>query len=380
MTIPSSLEKNVERTIFRLLLLCIVFACSCGCLTTAENKGIPPSNQTIVHHNYYQRNQVIFEPALNRIIPSNSDAAELLITLGAGDKIVGIPDTIMARPEILAKISGTPSIGSSSTPDVERMLILKPDVFITYPSYKPKNFDKIAATNITIVMLNCYKINELPNDAYTLGKMTGTQDNASRYVQFVKKYCDFVQSRLENISSSDIPSVYGEESSDFTVMTQNGHGGQILSLLRARNIYGNSTNPEWPIVTSEWIIHQDPDVIIKTKGYQDTTLKESYDRLMNRTGYHELKAVKTGRVYVYNPDLTSSPRAVIGLVYLARVIYPERFADINPDIVRQNYYQEFGFGNESQDWIYPPLNSSVPKNQIQNEKSSGTTLVDENRL
>jgi iron complex transport system substrate-binding protein len=353
-------------------LLCMIFTYSCGCLTTVENSITTPSNQTIVD-NRSQENQVMSYHTLNRIIPSNSDAAELLITLGAGDRIVGIPDTIMARPEILAKISsGTPSIGSSSTPDVERMLTLKPDAFITYPSYKPKNFDKIAATNITVVMLNCYKINELPNDAYTLGEMTGMQQNASRYMAFMKKYQNLIQSRLENISSRDCPSVYGEESSDFTVMTQNGHGGQILSLLHAKNIYGNSTEPEWPIVTSEWIIIQDPDIIIKSKGYNDANLKESYNRLINRTGYQELNAVKTGKVYVYNQDLTSSPRAVIGMVYFAKLIYPDRFADIDPDSVRKEYGQAFGFGNEDQDWIYPPLNSSVPNNSEQ--KISGYNL------
>ena len=58
------------------------------------------------------------------------------------------------------------------------------------------------------------------------------------------------------------------------------------------------------------------------------------------------------------PDVNKQnyvPLIIIGLVYLAKAIYPDRFADIDPDAVRREYAAEFGIGDEpGVEWFYPP--------------------------
>jgi len=44
------------------------------------------------------------------------------------------------------------------------------------------------------------------------------------------------------------------------------------------------------------------------------------------------------------------------IVFLPKAIYPDRFADIDPDAVRREYAQEFEFGDEpGVEWFYPPF-------------------------
>jgi hypothetical protein len=52
---------------------------------------------------------------------------------------------------------------------------------------------------------------------------------------------------------------------------------------------------------------------------------------------------------------TTRPLSIICLLYFAKAICPDRFADTGPDAVRREYSHEFGFGDEpGVEWFYPP--------------------------
>ena len=290
----------------------------------------------------------------SRIIAGNSDVAELLITIGAGNSIVGITDPCLDDPEISAKLPGIPSIGDSATPSIEKIIQLKPDIYLTYSSYKPKNIDKILALNIRVMMIDCYKLEHLTNDAYLLGEITGKRDEALKYINFNRKYANIVSTRLSNLPYDDIISIYGE-SSDYIPMVQKSGGGQLIKALLARNVYGNNSIPEWPVVNSEWVLEKDPDFIIKNGVTEDSnvSLKKTYDSFLNRPGYRNLQACKTNRVFVINSEIVSSPKAILGLMYLAKVCYPNLFSDISPDKIKEEYISNFKFGKYLDECIYP---------------------------
>jgi len=345
-------------------ILAFLFVLSCGCVqnTGVQDRTVPSENMIIYNDTLGSRIELP-HPA-KRIIPLNTAAAELLITLGSGDQIVGVSDDIKKRRDLMEKIPDVPSIGTGSTPDIEKILTLHPDLIISYASYKPKNFDSIAGSGTNIIVVDCYKLETLSDDAKTLGILTGNEDGAGRYIQFNKKYSDLIKSRLENLSLDEKPRVFGEYS-DYTVIVRKSAGGQALAALHADNVYGDNSVPEWPIVISEWVINQDPDIIIKRRGINadtNATLKETYASFVNRPGYNQMSAISENRLYIYEGSLISSPRAVVGLVYLAKAFYPDQFSDVDPDLIRREYVQNFGFGDETQEWIYPPfgtLNSSA---------------------
>lgn len=332
--------------IIAILLFSAIFASGCiGNDTTSHENGRRDDTKALWTESPHSG---------SRIIAGDSDAAELLLTIGSGKSIVGITDPCLEHNEIREKLSGVPSIGDSSTPDIEKMLLLKPDYYITYSSFKPKNIDKILALNISVIMLDCYKLENLSSDASTLGTISGNNNGTLQYLNFNNKYLNLVSSRLSNITPGDMISVYGE-SSDYTPMVRKSGGGQIINALHARNVYGNSSIPEWPVINSEWVLEKDPEVIIKNGNIEDNinSLKDTYESFLNRSGYHGLRAVKTNRVFIVNSDIISSPKAVLGLVYLAKVLYPERFSDTNPDEVKNEYVKLFRFGTNLTECVYP---------------------------
>lgn len=279
---------------------------------------------------------------LQRIIVTNADAAELLLALGAQDQIVGVSDTVKNHPVLGPRFAGVESIGSWQAPDVETILALHPDAVISYSSYTPKNIDLITSSGIPLLLIDCYKIDTLASDARQLGTMTGRDDEAGIYLSFKEKYETLVQSRIANLSSEHYPRVYFESYSDYSALTMGSGGDQMAAMAGGSNIAGllPATSPK---VNAEWVYAENPDIIIKVaaSGKNESELREIRDRISGRAGIANTSAVRNGQVYVMSNSVTYGPRSVVGLVYLAKILHPKAFADIQPSSVLDDYAGRF---------------------------------------
>lgn len=367
MMAPQGVLKN--RFIYPVGIILLIFTIICGCMQeTKDTRSLTNTEvDTRIFFNDSIGDRIELPHPATRIVAGNSAVAEMLVTIGAGDRIVGITDSVKSRPEIMEKISPTVvSIGTADTPDLETIITLKPDVLLLYgPSsgHQAQNLEKILASDIRVITLDCYKLEGVSNDAYALGVLTDNSEGAERYIRFNRKYLNIVQSRLANLTPDEIPDVYAESGTDFTVLNRVTGIGQVLNELHARNVYGNSTTYEFPKLNPEWVIEKNPDVILKSvESINGANLSGVHSQIISRTGYDQVTAVKDQHVFVYNSEILGRPRVVIGLVYFAKILYPERFADIRPESLEEEYAKEFGFGKNSVEKIYPyykSLNRSV---------------------
>lgn len=281
-----------------------------------------------------------------RIICQNGDAAEMLIALGAGDRIVGVVETTIADPVLMPHLLNARSVGDWQTPNIEKILALKPDVILTY-STPMKNTDQLASANLTLIPVDCYKITDMNRDAIVMGTLTGTRANVSRYTAFNDRYLTLVKERVAQRTSQKPLRVYVEGYTDYSAHATGSGGDHLLKLLNATNIAG-SISTQSATVSPEWVIDQNPDVIIKIA--MDPEKYESLDsvreKILHRQGFSEIRAVQENRVYVLNGDAISSPRGIVGLLYAAKALYPDDFKDINPDQVLKEYAREFVSGTD----------------------------------
>ena len=350
----------ISKWVILVSVLLLSAALLCGCTQdTGRNQTISMNNsETRIVFNDSYDNRIELSHTPTRIIALNRQHVQMLILLGAADKIVGTCGyQVFHEPLIMNRLSpDVKDVGAYTTLNSEAILQLNPDVILSYGSHTPSNIDAIKALNLTVVYVDCYRLAGLNEDAYILGELTGKKEEAQRYIRFNQKYMDLVESRLANLTPDEIPTAYSE-SLDYYALTSNSNIGQTFSALHIRIIYDDPEAPEAVKVSAEWIVQKNPDIITKTGSSKESFLSLR-DKIANRTGFKSLKAVQSNQVYIYNNELVgSSPRGVIGLVYFAKAIYPNRFADIDPDAVRREYNREFGVvDNESMEWFYPPFN------------------------
>lgn len=296
-----------------------------------------------------------FPRPVRRIICQNADSAEMLIAIGAGDLVVGVAQSMLAKPELMAHLPNAQSIGDWQMPDAEKLASLKPDVIISYTSSKPKNLDNmIQSANLTIIYLDCYKIDQLASDARVLGRITGRDETAENYAGEIEGYLGLVDKKLE--ADLIIPdNGFVEGYTEITAYSRGSLGDMIAKRLKFRNIAGNFST-QWTRVNAEWVIDQNPDFILMVTTPSDEkypTLKAAHSHIIRRQGFDRISAVKNHRVYIINGDLISSPRGVIGLLYIAKALYPGRFSDIDPDEELKQYSARYYPGCEWNETFYP---------------------------
>lgn len=292
---------------------------------------------------------------VTRIVVANSNAAEVLIAIGAKDRIVGVSDTVKSHPILGPQFESTESIGNWQTPNVERILALRPDVVISYASSVPKNVDQFTAARIPILFLDCYRLDTLPADVRVLGNLTGNEAESERYVDFMEEHVETVRSRLGNLSpASPLPSVYFEGYSEYVAQPGSSGSGLLVRLAGGKNI-GENLPGSAPKVNAEWLVTEDPEVIVKVVSLSKdgTNMTDVRSRILNRTGLGNVTAIRSGRTYCISGDIAYGPRSLVGLLYFARILHPAEFPDIRPQGVLDEYAGSFVPGTNLTRFFYP---------------------------
>ncbi|MEM2025614.1 MAG: hypothetical protein QXW94_04920, partial [Desulfurococcaceae archaeon] len=90
------------------------------------------------------------------------------------------------------------------------------------------------------------------------------------------------------------------------------------------------------------------------------SLNSTWSNIMSRQLLSGTSAVANGRVYIIAGDFRNNAMgSVLGAVYLAKILHPELFGDLNPEAVHQEYITKWmGLSynlNENGTFLYPPL-------------------------
>ncbi len=120
----------------------------------------------------------------------------------------------------------------------------------------------------------------------------------------------------------------------------------------AHNLIGT-----YPKVDSEWVIAQNPDLVIKaaSSSYNNTSEPDTIlNGIISRPGWDDMDAVRNDRVHLLTTDIYTGPGYIIGAAYMAQWLYPDLFADIDPSGIHQEYLERFQ-GMEMPDdvFVYP---------------------------
>ncbi len=313
-----------------------------GCTSPSTTPAATPVGNASVTFTDSNGNSITLPATANRILVTNSDAAEVLIAIGAKDKIVGITDTVKQNQLLAPLLSNVTSVGIWDNPSVEKIAELKPDVVITYASWKPKDADEFKAANITLIGLDCYKLNTLSRDITALGAIAGEDKNATDYASFIQDNINLVKNRTANLTDSQKPLVYWEQNSAFSSAGNGSGGDDLIKAAGGINIAGNQSG-SYPKVSAEWVTQQNPDIILKTTGYNttQTNMSDIIKEIDSRTGLTSTNAVKNNKVYVMKTSLAFGPKGVIGLMYTAKIVHPDLFKDMDPNVVFDQYASRF---------------------------------------
>ncbi|KAF5086235.1 Periplasmic binding protein [anaerobic digester metagenome] len=284
---------------------------------------------------------------LNTAIVVYDNAGEIIRILGAQDKIIGTDNMIVALPTYFPEFSKLPSIGNRKDMNVEAVLDIGPEAVIVpkLSNIGPEFKEKITNNGIDYVMLRMWESHTAVPSLMTLGYILDETENANRYISYQEKILNEIKSRVATIPEEKRKRVFMDRPGDTTVAKGSGYS-EAIEFVGGINIakdISKDTGTQLPEVDAEWVVKENPDVIIGLSwegGYETddiNTLKKRYDEIIAKPGFSSMDAVKNNQVWVTTYIDLLGPGYHIGLVKLAKMLYPELFADMDVKQLQNEY-------------------------------------------
>ena len=242
-----------------------------------------------------------------------------------------LPD-VCARPEV-GRITGR-----GNTANLETVLGLKPDLILDVGS-SSETFASLAArvqnqTGIPYALLDGRFV-ALSLAYQKLGQLIGRQPEAESLADYTYRTLSAVTERIANVTAEQRPRVYYARGPRGLVT---GLGGSInvetIELI-GYNVAGG-TSGGLANVSIEQVLLWNPDVIV-------TIDLEFFGAVRSNPAWASVKAVRDNRVHLSPKmpfgwvDFPPGPNRLIGLWWLAKILYPERFPEDMRSLMREFY-------------------------------------------
>ncbi len=292
---------------------------------------------------------------VERIVVLTYPDAEAIKIVKAEERVVGVSSDIKRRNTFFPELSKLPSAGVTSNPDLERIIELNPDIVCTgkLKSMGANLEDKLPDA-IAVTCWDMGRLEVMTKNIQMLGYILGNTEDAREFCTFYQEYIDeMIWERVSEIPEDDRERVYIEYCDDYRAFATGSSGHEICVAAGGVNIAADlPCFSEKPIaeVDQEWLIEENPDVIVKTVrcktglcGYGEDdpeAMRLERERIMSRPGWEGMTAAEN-RTYLIDMDLVGSTANFVGAAYMAKWLYPDLFEDLDPEAFHQEYLTRF---------------------------------------
>jgi len=261
-------------------------------------------------------------PGKLRIVSLAPNVTEILFALDLGDQIVGVTDRCN-YPPAAKEIQQASGFG---TPNVEKLLMLGPDMVIACGLEKPEFTEVLWQAGIRVVNVQptgfMASFPELFDAVRQIGEATGRSTEANKLIADMQAELNAMAARVDRIDDTQRPRVF-VELEESPLMTA-GAGSFIDDLIRragGRNI-AHEISTAYPRIDPEKVIAWNPDLILVAHSDHPG---EAAERLARHIGWSDVAAVRDRRVIDdIDADLLfrPGPRLVDGVKALAARLHP----------------------------------------------------------
>ena len=249
-----------------------------------------------------------------RIVSTAPSITETLFALGVGDRVVGVSRFSNYPPQV----QKLPKIGGYVGPDVEAIARLTPDlvIFQRGPTELP---DRMNALHIPFVEVPHRTLEDIFTEIQLIGKAAGVPDRSAALIAHIKEALDAIQSRAKTMPSPRVLVIVDRQQgtlNNLTAVGPNNYVNQILEIAGGTNVLAQAGIPQYPRISLETVLRENPDVIIDLSGTQETEAARRGSGVATVAlwgQYHDLAAVRNGHVYAgtTNSLVVPGPRTPI---------------------------------------------------------------------
>ena len=246
----------------------------------------------------------------NRIVVLDPATVEMIYMLGAEDKIVGVANLERSKVWPEEKVAKLESVGTFIKPSLERIITLKPDLVITSALTDDNLNNGLKSNSIEAKRIQANSIEEIFTNFMEVAKMLGKENEANKIIAEKKAKLE----EIKKMATGNKKGLFVMSASPLMVFGNDNLPNDIMKLLNIKNIAENQKGRN-PIVTPEFIMKENPDIII-TLLPNPTQIVATNPQLKN------VNAIKNSKFIVVNSSqiLRGSPRTIDQIEEIAKAV------------------------------------------------------------
>lgn len=286
------------------------------------------------------------------------------------DLLEADPDSYHIYAEKFPQLKELPTFGGfkDGTFDVEQAAALKPQLVLmnleSQAATEDAGYDeKLAKLGISIAYVD-FREDPMAHSVESMrimGKVTGKEDQAEEYIDFVESQMARVTDTLAG-AEFDRPKVFvdraGGYSDDCCMTFGPGNFGEYVEIAGGINIAGDILPSTFGTLNPEQIIAANPDQVIVTGGQWDAYVpggnwvgmgpgsdmeeaRGKLEALTERTAMTGINAVETGQFHAIWHQFYDNPYYFVAVQKIATWLHPELFADLDPEATLKELHERF---------------------------------------
>ena len=301
------------------------------------------------------------------VVCSGAGSLRYLAYLQAQDLVVGVDSLekqeakIEGRPYVLAnpQLKNYPLIGEArGKDDPEKIINVNPQVVLKAGTTGQSSSANAAEadnlqekTGVPVIsfpygsLRNEEQKAEMYSSLRLMGEVTGKQQRAEEVIDYIEATMEDLEKRTADIPESEKKTVYVGG-----VSIAGAHG--IISTEPAYPpfLWVNANNvaagmgTEHADIAKEALVDWDPEYIFIDIGTLQLGNEGAIRELRDEPAFKELSAVENGKVYgviPYNFYSTNYESVLANAYFVGKVLYPDRFEDIDPEVKADEIYTFF---------------------------------------
>ena len=370
----------MKKVISIILVLAMMLTILAGCGQTPSGNNTKPANNTepetpATIEVTDMKGRTVTIPAKVEKVVVTFNLEEYFAVAGSEgvDKLVGWShkywkgrrdDAYNAFTKAFPKLKDLPDVGYNGDISIESIISLKPDVVLAsstganYNALEPA-FENLRKAGIECIFFDFHKqtVETHKKSIELLGKVLGQEARAAEIGKFYEDQMAVISGRLKDLKDEDRPRVYMEFSmgpSQYGNTWSEQMWGALIKQCGGTNIAAGMEGASVEI-SAEQVISANPQVIIfacspRTDVSDNVVLGYGADKALAtknieaykaRAGWSGRDAVKNNRMGGVYHDLSRHIFDFAGAQALAKMIQPEIFRDIDPEVNLAEFFKKY---------------------------------------
>lgn len=275
-------------------------------------------------------------------------AGHACVFLGCEDKITSVVDGLKRDVFMLRKIENLeqmPSPYQAHAINIEELMAAKPDIILLRSEnlINEGEVEKLDKTGIPYVVIDYSTMAQQVESIRVIGKALGCGEKAETYLSYYEKTIDMVKERTSAILQEERKTVYHSVNEVLRADVKDTLSYEILETAGVVNVLdlddSVTMDGDKAYTTVEQIYRWNPDMILVNEP-------EAAEYFRADSKFEGLRTVQEGNICQLPIGLSrwghpGSIETPLAALYIAKLVYPEYFKDIDIEQETMDFYHNF---------------------------------------